>query len=213
MSIGQHVAALLILLAAEEAAKAEAGLYDAPVPPNSAFVRMIDASGGADPVAALDDIDVDVPAGGISPYMVVPAGARTVRFSGASVDVPLKAGTFSTVVVGGSSPRTFGDEAVRNPARAGLYFYNLSNEPVSLLATVKGKSVPVFERVAAGAAAFREVNAFDVELAVVGDGGAVVGPLPSPVTLERRNGVSVVYFGRGSGAAGSAIAERNSVQR
>lgn len=212
-----HIAALVVpvfLTVTAAAAWADAGLYDAPIPPNSAFVRMIDASDSSEPVASVNGTEVSIPASGLSPYIVVPAGKQTIAFSGTSAELDLKSTSLSTVVLGagsGTAPQTFTDAAVTSPARAGLYFYNLSSETVSLTATIKGKSAPIFKDVAPGKAEFREVNAFDVSLAVTKDGQAIKA-LETPVSLKRKGGVSVIYFGVKQGVP-SLIAEENAVQR
>lgn len=199
------------LLVGQNFVLAEGGLYDSPPPLDSAYVRVIDASDSPEPEVSVGGIPVEVPKTQVSPYVLVKAGAHQVEYAGNAINVRAEAGSFTTVVVGlsGSMPMlVLHDDVLTNPAKAGLYFYNLSDERASLDVEIKDKSATVFKDVAPGEAKFREVAPFEVSLVVrQGEASSVVA---NSAVLESRSGTSLVYFKAGSP---TNVLVKNSVQR
>ncbi|MEN0087459.1 MAG: alginate O-acetyltransferase AlgF [Pseudomonadota bacterium] len=193
--LGLTATALLPLTATAQ----EGGLYDAPPPPGSAFVRVVDATQGTNREASIGGQQTELSADWVSDYLIIPGGDHAVQLGAATGNVTLDAGEFYTVVMSDNGARLVADDVVKNPARAGLYFYNLSEaDTVTLAAELKGKSAPIFQDVQAGAKEFREVNALDVTLKVMQGENALVQM--DAVALRRKGGFSVFYFGDGQAA-------------
>jgi alginate O-acetyltransferase complex protein AlgF len=127
------------------------GLYAPEPPPNSSFVRIIDAALSATPVA----VNLDgkpwiaaLTAQGILPYEVLKSGKHSFEIqSGAnktSVTLSVQAGKFYTLAIVGAtnalSVKTFNDKKITNKVKAQLLVYNFSNEPLSIK-TLDGTSV------------------------------------------------------------------------
>src|SRR5438552_5609861 len=98
---------LALGLTAAQAAGDDA-LYDPAPPPNSAFVRVIDARGQGNLTVNVGQAQVAVPPSGVSPYIVVPQGEQDVTLSTASSKVNLAAGKYYTIafyVDGATAPK------------------------------------------------------------------------------------------------------------
>ena len=172
----------------------EGGLYAAPPPPDAAFVRVLNGTSKA-VSTEVGGIAFAVQPQTISPYSIVTRGDYTAN-GDVTLSAKVEAQHFYTILVDADGKAALlTDEPLANPARAGLYFYNATGEPLELAATVGGKQAKVFEAVAPGAQAFREVNAFDVTFDVLKD-GAVAFTLPG-ITMTRQQGVSVVALNNG----------------
>jgi alginate O-acetyltransferase complex protein AlgF len=185
-----------LMAAATPALANDDGLYDAPPPPNSAFVRLMDARGTAGLSAMLGDKSVTVADGAVSGYAIVPAGSLKITAGDATGDVTIEAGKFYTaaIYVGGSpAPILMEDKIIANPAKSGLYLYNFAAENATLFAPKQ--NVAVIENVAAGASGFREINAVTLDLDVKAGAAAVS---LKDVALKRRAGLSVIMFSNGS---------------
>ncbi len=83
------LASLAMAAAAPAFAEGDNALYDAPPPPNSAFVRLIDARGAGGLSATLGDKAVTLD-GAVSGYAIVPAGTLKVSAGEAAGDVTTK---------------------------------------------------------------------------------------------------------------------------
>lgn len=188
---------------------AEGGLYDAPPPPDAAFVRVLNAgdSGGLEVTVA--DASFSVGAGALSPYEFVTKGSYDAAWASTSLPLTVEAQKYYTIIVpsDGAEPKVVEDKALANPARAGLYFYNATEKPLQLDAKVNGKQAAIFEDVAPGETAFREVNPFEVAFVVV-DGGAPAVELPA-TAMVRQQGTSVVAIPAADGV--TAIQSVNTV--
>jgi hypothetical protein len=193
----KHLLALatLSLTLAGPAFSQEGGLYAAPPPPDAAFVRVLNGTNKAI-ATELGGIAFAVQPQTISPYSIVTRGDYTAN-GDIVLSAKVEAQHFYTILVGPDGQGALlTDEPLANPARAGLYFYNATGAPLDLAATVGGKQAKVFEAVAPGMQAFREVNAFDVTFDVL-KGGAVAFTLPG-ITMARQQGVSVVALNDGN---------------
>lgn len=196
---------------AAEAAGADDALYDPAPPPNSAFVRVIDARGEGNLQVTVGDAAVTVPASGVSPYVVVPQGEQDVALSTQSGKVTLAAGKYYTIAlyVGGSTePKLIEDEILTNPAKSGIYVYNFSDAPTVKLYAPKPK-VAVVDNLKPGVSAFKSVNAVTVDLALM-EGDKTLADFDQ-LALKRRTGLTFVVFG--AGEAKKAIAVPNETAR
>ncbi|RYE87398.1 MAG: hypothetical protein EOP19_04375 [Hyphomicrobiales bacterium] len=188
---------------------AEGGLYDAPPPPDAAFVRVLNAgdAGGLD--VTVSSASFSVGAGSLTPYEFVTKGSYDAAWASSKLPLSVEAQKFYTIIVpaDGSEAKVVEDKALANPARAGLYFYNATAKPLQLDAKVNGKQAAIFQDVAPGETAFREVNPFEVAFVVV-DGGTPAIELPA-TAMVRQQGTSVVAFPAADGV--TAIQSINTV--
>ena len=188
----------------------EGGLYDAPPPPDAAFVRVLNAGDAGTLDVTVSNTAYSVGAGALSPYEFVTKGSYDASWASTKLPLTVEAQKFYTIIVpsDGTEPKVVEDAALANPARAGLYFYNATEKPLQLDAKVNGKQAAIFEDVAPGETAFREVNPFEVAFVVV-DGGAPAFELPA-TAMVRQQGTSVVAIPAADGV--TAIQSINSVQ-
>jgi hypothetical protein len=192
----------LVCLMPFSAGAADDAIYDAPPPPDAAFVRVLNARPAEPEAITIGSAAYSVPARGISPYNYVTRGDYSV---GDGLDLTLEAQKFYTVVVQADGTTTvLVDDPLMSPSKAGLYFYNITAAPATLMATVNGKQAAVFEDVPPGEVKFREVKAFEVSFQI-NSGGQQVADL-SAVTLQNQQGFSVIAL-----AADGAITGINTV--
>jgi alginate O-acetyltransferase complex protein AlgF len=202
----------LLVLGWTGAEAQDAALYDPAPPPNSSFVRIIDARGEGNLQATIGNVSVTVPETGVSPYVVVPAGEQDVTLSSDAGKVTVDAGKYYTIAffVGGSpAPALLEDEVLDNPAKSGVYLYNFSDEP-SVKLFAPQPNVAVVDDIKPGASAFRAVNAVTVDLAVMA-GDQTVASFDK-LALKRRSAMSFVVFGAGEAPA-TAVAVVNETSR
>ena len=194
MILRRTLLAALASAAAFPAFANDDGLYDAPPPPNSAFVRIIDASGTGNIIVSLGDVSVTVPVSAVSGYAIVPAGKLPVTLGEATAEVEVAAGKFYSIAVfSAAAPTVMEDVAIANPAKAGIYFYNLAKEGNATLFAPK-QNVAVIDTVAAGKTGFRDINAVTLDLEVRTSGAPT---LMKDVALKRRAGLTIVVFDGG----------------
>jgi hypothetical protein len=169
----------------------ETELYDAPPPPNSAFIRVIDAAGvgGMSVTVAEKAIALDDKA--VSGYAIIPAGTIAVSGGSTTGTVEAVSGKFYTLVVSaGSAPILIEDAPIANPAKAGIYFYNFATTGAATLFAPK-QNVAVIADIESGKSGFRDINAVTLDLEVRGPAG---NNLIAGVALERRVGLTIVAF-------------------
>ena len=174
------------------------GLYDAPIDPNSAFVRVL-APGAA--IATVNGTTVDGLTAGLSAYVNVQPGDIEVAAGDAAGTVTTSPGAYYTYALTASGePVLLQDEAASDPSKATVYFYNLSDKasvdlfvPSAKVNALEG--VPASETKSVALKARRKV---DMEIVADGETVATVAQLD----LKRRGGVSIVF----SGTAGSYTA-------
>jgi hypothetical protein len=205
----KSLAAMAIgLLFAAQANAAEGGLYDAPPPPDAAFVRVLnaDATNGAE--LTLADTVYSVGPASLSPYEYVLKGSYDAAAGATTLAVTLAPQKYYTIVVGaGVEPKLLEDAPLANPTRAGLYFYNATGKPLQLDAKVQGKQAAIFKDVQPGETAYREVSPLEVAFIVM-DGGAAAFELPA-MAMIRKQGTSVVALSAGANV--TAIQSLNTV--
>ena len=122
---------------------ANADLYDAVAPADSAFVRVLN----------LGDLSIDVgltgktrpqrvPAGQFSGYRFVPPGMHRISIGEQTLEAELKANTASTVIYRDGQLQLLDDAFVNEPRRAQIAFYNLTGMQAALK-TADGQHVVV----------------------------------------------------------------------
>jgi len=100
------------------------GLYAPAPPPDSAFVRVINAS-TAVVSATVGGKATAAPKAGVSTYVVVPQGSVTAKSGAVSVNLPVVAGKFYSAVWTGKTFRLMTDLGAENRAKALLMIYNV----------------------------------------------------------------------------------------
>ncbi len=214
MKLGKLLAALIcigtLLVSFNIAALAqEAGLYDAPPPEGTSYVRFLNRSRLQAPVVKLSGVAYAQTAAVLSAYNYVKEGMIDVEFNTQKLSAPIVAGKFYTVVVGDAlgdlKPiAVLEDKGLADASsHSGLYFYNYSGQPVDLNVNVNGKSGPVFKSVASGATEFKEVKPFDVAFDVIMS-GKTVASIPQK-SFVRGSGISIVVTSTSDSVAADAI--------
>jgi alginate O-acetyltransferase complex protein AlgF len=196
LSIGSFCAAALA--AQNGRADDQGGLYAAPPPPNSAYVRIISA--GSLGKATVGPLSLAAAPGGASPYRVIVQGKVTAK-AGATVQaLQLTAGHFYSVVLGpGSKITLLDDPAANNKAKALIVFYNLTDRPLDLRTADGGTKV--IEAVAPGRSGLRLVNAAAVGFSTYAAGGQAALAKTASQTLVRGVGYSAIAVPKGGGVA------------
>jgi alginate O-acetyltransferase complex protein AlgF len=194
-------AAPLPVLAADD------GLYDAPVDPNSAFVRVL-APGAT--VAVVNGNTLNNLTGGLSPYVNVKPGEISVSAGEETGKVTASPGGYYTYARSADGKSlVLEDKASSDPSKASVYFYNLSDKAAVDLFVPSAK-VNALQAVPADgtkAVALKAPLKIDLELR---DGTTTLATVPA-VDLKRRGGVTIVLTGTAGGY--SAAATENSFSR
>jgi alginate O-acetyltransferase complex protein AlgF len=150
------------------AQQAPEGLYAPDPPPNSAFVRLINAT-PTSLSTQLGAVRVTAETLGASPYVVVPQGSVELQIGKTPLKINVQAGLFYSVTASGpaTSPRLklLEDASSSNRAKALIAVYNLSSLASVDVKTANGKQA-VIEAVAPGTTKSRAVNGIKAELAV-----------------------------------------------
>jgi alginate O-acetyltransferase complex protein AlgF len=167
------------------------GLYGAPPPPDSAFVRVISATAPSAPQVQIGEVTVDTPAlGQGSPYNIVKGGDVTVTAGDSAATMTFEKQHNYTLVLGSGKATPIEDKIEANAAKATLVFYNLSGETGVTLGTSDMKA-KIFPDIADMGTANRSVNPISVTFGVLSSGKTIVG---EPVKLERGKVYSIVYY-------------------
>ena len=192
----------LPLLAVPAAAFAQDdGLYDAPIDPNSAFIRVL-SPGAA--VAIVNGTTVDNLVGGLSAYVNVAPGDIAVAAGDASGSVAATPGTYYTYTWSAAGdPLVLEDAPASDPSKATVYFYNLS-DMASVDLFVPSAKVNAIEAVAGDtgkSVALKAPLKLDVEVMADGQSVAKVAGLD----LKRRGGISIIFSGTAGSYAAAAV--------
>ena len=181
-----------------------AGLYAPAPPPDSAFVRIINAT--ATPLSAtLGSKAATAPKAGISTYVVVPQGNVAAKVGAASNTLAVVTGKFYSAVWNGKTFRLMTDVSADDRAKAQLTVYNLSTKPALDLKTADGK-LSVVGGVKPGESGTRAVNGITVDLAVFGGSKALA--TFKGAALERGNAYAIVVTDGGSSMTVSSTTTR-----
>jgi alginate O-acetyltransferase complex protein AlgF len=170
------------------------GLYAPAPPPDSAFVRLINAS-GIPLSATLGAKAATAPKSGISTYVVIPQGMVAVKSGSTTVKLPVSAGKFYSAVWNGKTFKLMIDSNADDRAKALLLVYNLSKAGALDLKTADGK-LSVVSGIKPGESGNRAVNGITVDLAAFSGAKAVA--TFKGVSLERGNAYAIVVTDSGS---------------
>lgn len=185
----------------------DAGLYDAPIPADAGFLRVIASDGRPNAALAVGDRTLTTGAEGASPYAIFKQGAYPVGASGR--DVTVEPGSFTTLVLQPEGGFTvLSDAPLASPKASGIHVYNLSALPdVTLFAPEFQRAV--VENVAAGTTQGRAFGEGALVLEVrAGDRSIATFPKHA---IRRREAISVIVTG--SAAAPHAALVENTVTR
>ena len=196
----RHTLLPLLLFGSLALAQDTQGLYAPAPPPNSAFIRLINAT--RTPLkATLGGKSASAPKVGISSYLVVPQGKVSMTSGAAGVTLPLSAGKFYSAVWTGKTFKLLTDSNADDRAKALLTLYNLSSKPSLDLKTADGK-LSVVSGVKPGSSGDRAVNGITVDLAAFSGTKALA--TFKGVSLERGNAYAVVVTDAGSSFTASS---------
>jgi alginate O-acetyltransferase complex protein AlgF len=183
-------AALLALLPCAHAG--DEGVYGPVAPPDSAFVRVFNATAQPELEARVGDkVMDDIPSFGASDYVFVPAGKYTLTVGAVNQPVTLKQGKFYTAALEGKDLRVIENDRFANRLKALVIVYNLVDGTTLSLKTPDGRAV--VENVGPNSFGSREVNAIKVNLALF-EGGTKVTDV-KPMNLERGRAFSLFVAG------------------
>lgn len=178
----------------------DTALYDPAPPADSAFVRIINATGATVDATVGGASYSGVTAPGISSYRIIPQGEQEVKIGDFSEKLNIAAGKYYSLALtekdGKKELTPLDDAIIKNPAKAMVYFYNLSDAPTSSLHAVKQKA-DIIADVKPGTSGSREVNALTIDVGVNAEGKEIKS-FPG-VELKRRTGVSFLLSGTGTG--------------
>lgn len=201
---GTFTAVSLLLAAVTPVNAGDDGLYSAPPPPDSAFLRVLNGDDIVAPVVANGN-SMSIQPHRISRYAIVKAGE--VKLEGLNHDGPLtlKIGGYYTLAVleGEASAKLYVDAPLVDPAKSRVYFYNLTDTPDVDLYVPAAKQ-NALEKLTPVSSASVELKApLQIELVAKTQAGELAKF--EGVALKRRAGVSLVLFG-GKGKYTSLVA-------
>lgn len=124
---------LAVHLPAQAAKDANADLYDAVAPADSAFVRVLNLSDKGIDVTLSGKVNPQkVSAGQLSGYRFVPQGKHRIATGSLAIEPEFKANTATTLLYTGSELIVIADPFVNEPKKAQAAFYNFTDTPAAL---------------------------------------------------------------------------------
>jgi len=192
------LAATLILSSGTRAD--DGGLYEKPLDPNSAFVRVI-APGATS--ASIQNSAFNQLEDGVSPYVAVTPGDIPVSSTFGQGSVQASAGKFYSVIVTKEGATTMVDDMTKNPSKATLSLYNLTEKAAIDLFVPQAGAEAVSDVDSGGSksVALRAPLAVDL---VVRDGDKDIAKLDK-VEFKRLAGVTIVVTGEGDNVDAIAV--------
>jgi Alginate O-acetyl transferase AlgF len=174
---------------------ADDGLYDAPPPPDAAFIRVLNGATDTSPVALdVQGQELKVLNHKVSSYAMVKAGETSAKGLAVEQVLILKPGSFYTLAITNSgSTKLFEDTPPDDPAKSRLYFYNLSDKP-SVDLFVPAASKNALHGLAADSTASVELKA-PLQLDMEAKSDTDVLAKFDAVALKRRSTVTIAVFG------------------
>lgn len=211
------LSAISVLAMAGVAQANDQQLYDPAPPADAAFVRVVNGLSDAADVTVGSAAYAKVAKGTAAAYQIVKEGEYTpsVAVGGKTEQEPamkVAAGKYYTLAVvqdaDGVVLKEMEDAQMSNPAKAYVYFYNLSDKANAAVRAPKfNKDVATVNSTPASAS--RDLGQATVDLAVSAEGKDV--KTFSGVALQRRAGVTFVLSGAGD--ALEATMSTNEVKR
>lgn len=170
----------------------DGGLYEKPLDPNSAFVRVIAPGATTATVqnSAFNQLD-----DGVSPYVAVAPGQIPVSSSLGEGSVDATAGKFYSVIVTKDGATTMVDDMTKNPSKATLSLYNLTEKAAIDLFVPQAGAEAVSDVDSGGSKSMALRAPLAVDL-VVRDGDKDLAKLDK-VEFKRLAGVTIVVTGEG----------------
>lgn len=189
-------------------------LYDPAPPADSAFVRLINATGDAEKITAsvgsITFKELGSPA--ISPYYVLKGGEYSMKLGEASFPVKVDAGKYYTLALqreaGKPTLTVLPDAMISDPAKSIVYFYNLSNVPSASLVAAEHK-IDIVAATEPGKGGAREVKPLTLALAIK-SGDKEIKTF-SGVELKRRTGFTFLLAGTESDPV--TLMQENKIER
>ncbi|MCQ2005929.1 alginate O-acetyltransferase AlgF [Rhizobium sp. NRK18] len=184
----------------------DAGLYAKPIDPNSAFVRVISPGSS---IASVKGSSFSGLTDGVSPYVAVDPGDINVSSSLTNAKVEAGAGKFYTAILTQDGTKTVVDDMSKNPAKASLTLYNLSDaaDASVFVPQAKSEAISKVEMGGSKSVALRAPLKLDL---VVKASGKDVADLKT-VEFKRGSGITVIVTG--SGDKLSAVAVPSTIAR
>ena len=184
---------LLGALALISTLPAQAQLYSAIAPANSAFIRVYNDSANAGiPVQIGAATQPTLTPYSASNYLFLPPGDVMVKVGPHQQLIPLVANHYYTAVTSSSGLKVLELSGVLNRLKSMVAIFNLMPATTLSLKTADGKAT-VFEGVGPVKAMQREINPLKLTLAVFSEGN-LVGATP-PVALDRGKVFSLFVSG------------------
>lgn len=184
--------AAVSLLGGTLAQNQNGGLYEAAPPPDSAFVRVINAT-NRDVTTRLGSVRSTALPGQATPYRVIPQGSLALSSGTSRKNLTVEAGRFYSALLTGpaSAPsvRLVEDPGDYRRTKALILLYNLSSQATLDLKTADGK-VTLVQGVRPNSVGTRVVNGVSTSLGVFA-GSKVIHSFQN-VRLERGAAYSVV---------------------
>lgn len=191
----------LLVLPALPALAVDEELYDPAPPPDSAFVRLLNTTGDKPISGILGSVSFkDVK--DVSPYMVLKAGTYDLSVNKAKESFEIKAGGLYSFAYSKDGKKeallSFEDAQITDPAKATVYFYNLSDKEASLRAP--NFNTDIISKVAAGTSQSKELNALTLDVALTVENTDI--ETFKAIELKRRNGFTFMLLGKAPSYAG-----------
>jgi alginate O-acetyltransferase complex protein AlgF len=183
-------------------------LYSPAPPPDSAFVRVVNANGGASIQVTADEITLvsKLAYGTVSAYRVVKQGLTRFDAAEKHTDLKLEAGRFYTLALERGHWASVTDHASADINKARIGVYNFSDRKDVTLKTADGQ-VTLLENLEPDGYELVQVNPVKAQLAAFSGGKS----LPfSEVQLEANVAYSVIVVGSGTRVKATWV--RNSTQ-
>lgn len=185
--------ASLVVAVSMTSTPALAQLYAREAPPNSAFVRVFNNTANSGVTVKIGDkTQPPLLPFTASPYIFVPPGEYAVKVGSHQKSVALDANHFYTAVDGDSDLSLLELSGVLNRLKSMIAIFNLMPATTVSMKTADGKA-SVFESVASGGTAQREINPLKLTFALF-NGEQKISDLP-PVSLDRGKVFSLFVSG------------------
>lgn len=188
---GAALAAAALLATA--AGADDGGLYGPVAPPDSAFIRVFNAT-----PASVEDVHVgtedlnDIAGYEASDFAFMPAGTYPLKVGTVNQPVTLQKNRFYTAVYQDGKVKVLENDRFTNHMKALIVVYNLLDGTELSLKTADGKT-PVVDKVAPNTLSTREVNPVRTQLALY-KGDQRLAPVKQ-VSLERGKAFSLFVTG------------------
>ncbi len=194
---------LLFLIPVTASAVNDKELYDPAPPADSAFVRLVNG-GTAKIGGVIGNIQFkNVSAPGASPYSLLKEGVYDLVVNGKKTRITIKSGGYySFAVAGDGSVITINDPLIKNPAKAMIYFYNLSDAKEASL-RAPSHNTDIIGKQTSGSGSAKEINALTLDIAITANNIDVARY--ANTGLKRRTGYSFILSGSGAELKGAMV--------